>query len=194
MSYNLTGAITGGNVTLSKAGLALSGAGNTNYTTTAVGGASGIVAINQGAYQYVANVGATAAPTYDAASIGAVSGTANSGSIFRSLVAQQSPGGGISASYANSGCVFVFGLDRAGNVRVAQGRVVQITDTTTGSTPLPLPILPDWFTPFAYVTAKLVSATPASWVFGSGFWNATGLTLGTPVDIAVLPPTDPLSP
>jgi hypothetical protein len=191
MSYNLNGAITGGNITLSKAGITgLSGAATT-FSTSAVGGATGITYLNQGAINYVANLALQAVPVNDAGSVGAVLGTAASGQAFRPLVAQQAPAGySPNLVYPGSACVFVFGLDANGSVRVAQGKVVSYA----GNQSTPLPELPDWMTPFAYVVMSFTSATAASWTFGTGLWNATGLTINTPVNVGTLPPVDPVAP
>jgi hypothetical protein len=189
--YNLTGAASGGNITLVNAGITgLSGAAVT-FATSATGGATGITYLSAGTAKYLANISSVAVPVNDAGSIGAVAGTAASGQSFRALVAQQSPPG-ISPNiiYPASASVFVFGLDPSGNVRVAQGKVVSYT----GNQSTPLPELPDWMTPFAYVAISFTSTTPASWTFGTNFWNATGVTINTPVNVGLLPATDPIAP
>jgi hypothetical protein len=193
MSYNVGGALQGLTATLSNAGIAgLSGAAVT-FSTSATGGATGIVWSNQGAIKFLANIAAVAVPVNDAGSSTAVPATAASGAAFRPLVAQQAPAGySPNTIYVGSICCFVFGLDRAGNVRVAQGRVVQYSDTSALSTSAPLPIVPDWMTPFAYAVIKLVSATAASWTFGTGLWNAAGITIDAPVNVSSVPAVDPI--
>lgn len=189
MSYNVTGALQGGNLTLANPAIGgLSGAATTFTTTNAI---SYSVA---GKLFGKAAIGAAAVPVNDASTILAVAATAATGSAFRPLVAQQTPAG-FSANiiYAGSVACFVFGLDALGNVRVAQGRVVQYSDTSANSTTVPLPTLPDWMTPFAYAVIKLVSATATSWTFGTGLWNATGITIDAPVNIMAVPPTDPIT-
>lgn len=189
---NLNGSIAGGNVVLNKAGLTgLSGAATT-VSTSAGGGATSLIFMNQGKAYQKANLAGAATPINDAASASAVVGTAASGSAFRPLVAQQAPAG-LSTVYAGSACVFVFGFDPSGNLRVAQGQVVNYTDTSANSTVCPFPQLPDWFTPFAYAVIKLVSATAATWTFGTSNWNATGVTVDTPVDVCVLPAVPPVT-
>ncbi|MFI4939813.1 MAG: hypothetical protein ACHP7O_05670 [Burkholderiales bacterium] len=191
MSYNLTGAITGGNITLSKAGITgLSGAAVT-FSTSAVGGATGLTYLNAGIINYLANISTVAVPVNDASSNTAVAGTAASGAAFRPLVAQQAPAGySPNLIYPGSAAVFVFGLDPSGNVRVAQGKVVSYT----GNQSTPLPELPDWVTPFAYVVISFASSTVASWTFGTSLWNATGVIINTPVNVGILPPVDPIAP
>ena len=188
MSYNLTGAAQGGNLTLANAAISgLSGAATT-FTTT-----SPVSFTVSGKLFSKAAIGATAVPVNDAGTVLASNAVAASGSAFRALVAQQSPGFSANIIYAGSVACFVFGLDAAGNIRVAQGRVVQYSDTSPNSTTVPLPILPDWMTPFAYAVIKLVSTTAASWTFGTGLWNAAGITIDPPVNIMAVPPTDPIT-
>ena len=191
MSYNLTGAVQGGNLVLSRAG------GATANISAVSGGATtftiqNVTYVNQGKLYFKATAAGVSAPTNDASSTLAIAGTAATGAAFRPLVAQQAPGG-LTTVYTGSACAFVFGLDPSGNVRVAQGKVVNYSDTSANSTTCPLPSVPDWFTPVAYTVIKLVSATATSWTFGTGLWNATGITIDTPVDVAALPAVDPLT-
>lgn len=189
---NLNGSIAGGNVTLNKAGLTgLSGAAST-ITTSAGGGATSLIFMNQGKVYQKANMAGVATPTNDASSSTAVAATAATGAAFRPLVAQQAPGGKTTV-FTGSVCCFVFGLDPSGNLRVAQGEVINYTDTSANSTVVPFPQVPDWFTPFGYAVIKLVSATAATWTFGTSLWNATGITVDTPVDVCVLPAVPPIS-
>lgn len=183
---NLNGSIAGGNITLGKAGLTgLSGAAST-ITTSVTGGATSLTYMNQGRQYNKANLAGVATPVNDASTSLAVLGTAASGAAFRPLVAQQPPVGRTTI-YPGSVACFVFGFDTAGNLRVAQGEVVPYTDTSAGSTIVPMPQIPDWMTPFGYAVIKLVSATAASWTFGTSLWNATGVTIDTPVDVGVMP-------
>lgn len=191
MSYNLTGAVQGGNFTLSRAGGAtanitgLSGAAST-YTI------QNVTFSNQGKIYFKATAAGAATPTTNASSISATQANAASGAAFVAQVAQQALAGS-TVALAGSACAYVFGLDPAGNVRVSQGPIVNYTDTSANSTRCPLPSLPDWMTPVAYAVIKLVSATPATWLFGTGLWNAAGVTIDTPVDVAALPANDPLT-
>ena len=159
MSYNLTGALQGGNVTLVKAGLTgLSGAATT-FSTNALTFAIG-------AKVPAAKTFTTAAtPTTDA----------STGVAFKPLV-------------ANQVCVFLFGVDAGGNAKVAQGQAVPWTDTSANSTAVPFPSLPDTVAPFGYAVIKAGSTTSGNWTFGSSNWNATGIVVDTPVDI-IAPPS-----
>lgn len=86
--------------------------------------------------------------------------------------------------------VFVWGVNAAGAVKVAQGSV---EDTQAGVTTTPgsiirgpqFPSLPDDFCPCAYT---LIQTAPSAsdWTFGSSSWSATGIT-DTWVNIATLP-------
>ena len=195
MTMNINGGLVGGNLCTGKAGITgLSGAATT-FTIAAVGGATGLVYTVGGKYAPLkANAAGIATPVNDAGSALAVAATAATGAAFRPLVTQQAiASSGSPAIALGSACVFVFGLDILGNVRVAQGKVVPYNDTSAGSTICPLPILPDWFTPFSYAVIKLVSATASSWNFGSGLWNATGVTIDTPVDVMAVPAVDPIT-
>ncbi len=191
MSFNINGALQGGSITLSRAGGATA-------NISAVSGAVSTLTIqnvtysNQGKLLYKATALGVASPVNDASTASAVAGTAATGLAFRPLVAQQSPAG-LTQIYTGSACVFLWGLDPSGNLRVAQGRVVNYTDTSAGSTSVPMPTFPDWFTPVAYAVVKLVSATAATWAFGSGLWNAVGITVDAPVDVMTVPAVDPLT-
>jgi hypothetical protein len=90
----------------------------------------------------------------------------------------------------NKASVFVFGINAAGSIKVAQGSVedteVGITTTAGAFKNAPqFPMLPDDFCPLAYV---LVRAAPSasSWTFGTSSWTATGITTAF-VNINTLP-------
>lgn len=168
---NLTGSIAGGNIVFGNAGLTgLSGAATTLTTGKALD-----YLVQGKAYTKAAITGG-ATPTLDAAT----------GAAFKPLVAQQAPAG-LSTVYTGSACVFAFGFDAAGAVKVVQGPLVNYTDTSASSTSLQMPQVPDTVAVFGYAVIKLVSATAASWAFGTGNWNATGVTIDTPVNVGVLP-------
>ena len=86
--------------------------------------------------------------------------------------------------------VFVWGTNAAGEVKVAQGGIVN-TDvgvtTTPGSviTAPQFPSLPDDFLVHAYTLVQ-TAPSAAAWTFGSSQWGATGIT-DTWVNCAVLP-------
>ena len=191
MSYNLTGSAQGGSFSLSRAGGAtanisgLSGAAST-YTI------QNVTYSNQGKLYFKATAAAVASPVNDAASAAALAAIAATGAAYRLLVAQQAPAGKTTV-FTGSACAFMFGLDALGNTRVAQGEVINYTDTSANSTRCPLPTVPDWFTPVSYVVIKLVSATATSWQFGTGLWNATGVTIDPVVDLFTETAVDPLT-
>ena len=88
---------------------------------------------------------------------------------------------------ANEGSVFVYMFDKDGNLKCAQGEVV---DLDAGANFVTLPEFPridtDTYAPFAYLLIK-VDSTGSSWVQGTGNQSgATGVTY-TRQDIAVLP-------
>jgi hypothetical protein len=177
MTQSITNAIAGGNLSLGKAGLTgLSGAATTISTGKAID-----YLIHGAAYTKAAITGG-ATPTLDAAT----------GASFKPLVAQQAMAG-YTVPNVGSACVFVFCLDASGNLKVVQGPVSNYADTSAGSTPLQMPQLPDSVAPFAYAVIKLTSATAASWTFGTGLWNATGVTIDTPVDIGIMPARSPIT-
>ena len=171
MSYNLTGAIQGGNIVFANSGISgLSGAVSTYATANTIQ-----ASINGKLITPKTAITTTATPTTDVAK------TAFNGSstAFTPLL-------------ANQASVFVFTLDASGTVGVAQGPVVAYTDTSANSTPVPLPALPDTVVSFAYAVIKN-GATGSSWTFGSGLWNATGIVVDTPVNVSTLPATGPLT-
>ena len=194
MTINANGGLAGGSLTLNKAGLTgLSGAAST-ITTSVAGGATSLTYVNQGKMFLAANLAAAATPVNDAGSSLAVAATTASGAAFRPLVTQQAiTSSGSTAVVTGSACVFVFGYDRLGGLRVAQGKVVPYTDTSANSTICPLPFIPDYITPFSYAVIKLVNTVASSWTFGTSLWNATGVTIDTVVDVMDIPVTDPIT-
>jgi hypothetical protein len=166
MSYNLTGAAQGGNSVFVSAGLTgLSGAA----TTYSTGATSIQYSVNGKMPTAKAQVSGGASPTTDA----------NSGVAFPAMA-------------INKAAVFVWGLNAAGTVLVAQGPVVAWTDTTASSTVCPFPSIPDTMTPFAYHTIQN-GAAGSAWTFGASNWNATGITLPVVTNVSELPPTPPLT-
>lgn len=80
----------------------------------------------------------------------------------------------------NQGSVFVFGVNAAGAIKVAQGTVetTQTGVTTTAGAFInapQFPNLPDDFCPIGYVLVR-VAPSGSTWTFGSSNWNATGVT------------------
>jgi hypothetical protein len=166
MSYNITGALQGGNITLSKAGLV---AGTT--TTYTIG--TTFTFANQGKLFSKASASNAATPTTDF----------NTGVAFLPIVAGQS-------------CLFVFCVDVSGTVRVIQSlpfnlRQSQFTSTldiTGGYAALQFPSIPDSLTPFGYMSAEAISTLVGTWTFGVNNLAAgtTGLTLAF-TDVMALP-------
>lgn len=77
---------------------------------------------------------------------------------------------------ADKGCVFVWGLNSAGAVKVVQGPIENMDgDTDLFKVSPQFPDIPDTITPFAYQVITL-DGTASSWTFGSSNWNATGVT------------------
>ena len=80
----------------------------------------------------------------------------------------------------DTACAYVFGVNAAGAIKVAQGAVVatQVGVTTTAGdliVPPPFPPLPDDFCPIGYVLIRSAPSASA-WTFGSSNWDATGIT------------------
>lgn len=99
-------------------------------------------------------------------------------------------GAAFTALTDNQISVFVWGVNAAGAIKVAQG---SIEDTEVGVTTTPgsiitypqFPTLPDDFCPIGYT---LIQTAPSAsdFTFGSSSWDATGIT-DTWVNIATLP-------
>jgi hypothetical protein len=88
---------------------------------------------------------------------------------------------------ANNGCVFVFGFDSSGAIKVSQGGI-QALDTSGAFIISPqFPALPDTICPFGYLVFKGGSTLSGTWTFGSS--NLSGVTGATYtfVDIQTLP-------
>lgn len=93
---------------------------------------------------------------------------------------------------ASKGCVFVFGFNAAGAIKVAQGEIVDITTDADGANASFLdypefPSLPDDFAAFGYMVTK-VGASGTAWTFGSS--NLAGPpsnVLHTFADVQTLP-------
>lgn len=173
MTINANGGLVGGNVVLSRAGGAtanLSGitGAATTYTIQNVTYSVG------GKLYYKGTASGAATPTTDV-----VTGKA------------------FNAIQKNQGCVYVWTLDAAGNVGVAQGPL-PVSPTTTGTqtnvddsgnyTLLPqFPAIPDTLTPFAYSVVRTTSSYAGTgFLFGSANWNTAGV-VATAVDLLVLP-------
>ena len=87
-------------------------------------------------------------------------------------------------------CLFVFSWTADGAWHVHQGPVVLTADVVDESAALEFPSIPDTHVPFAYVSILHANATP--FLFGTGNWDQTGVTVGTVINCALLP-TQPLT-
>ena len=94
------------------------------------------------------------------------------------------------AQSANQACVYVWGVNAAGAIKVAQG---SIENTETGVTTTAgafikapqFPALPEDFCPIGYCVVR-TSPTGSAFTFGSTAWAASGITT-TFKNVAVLP-------
>lgn len=162
MSLNLTGQFGGGNLALGKAGLA---AGTTS--TYSIGNQTDY-AINGGAFRKAAASNA-ASPTTDG----------NTGKAFNALSANQT-------------CIFLFAMDAAGNVTVAQGPLVSTLEMAGGSAAAQFPLLGDGKTAFGYLLAQAGATLVGTWLFGTNnLSGVTGMTYTFRDVIAV--PTQPIT-
>lgn len=80
----------------------------------------------------------------------------------------------------NQACVYVFGVNAAGAIKVAQGSIedteVGVTTTAGSFRNAPqFPALPDDFCPIGYVLVR-TAPSASDWTFGSSNWTATGIT------------------
>lgn len=82
-------------------------------------------------------------------------------------------------------CVFVWGYNAAGTVKVCQGPKVLTADVMAGSKALVFPSIPDTMCPFAYHSVSHANAT--AWTFGTSPWNAAGVTIDTVIPVSQLP-------
>lgn len=84
------------------------------------------------------------------------------------------------AQAANQACVYVWGVNAAGAIKVAQGSIeaTQVGVTTTAgafiNTPQ-FPTLPDDFCPIGYCVVR-TSPTGSAFTLGSTAWAASGIT------------------
>lgn len=117
---------------------------------------------------------------------------ANTGAPFVPLY-----GGGSVANTPGEGTIFVWMVNAAGTVRVAQSlrspghqRAYPLdmlgNFTAQGGKPN-LPPIPEGFVPFAIMTVRAgATASASGWILGTNNWNATGITV-TIQDINTLP-------
>lgn len=84
------------------------------------------------------------------------------------------------AQKANEACVYVWGVNAAGAIKVAQGSIeaTQVGVTTTAGAFINVPqfpTLPDDFCPIGYSVVR-TSPTGSAFTFGSTGWAASGIT------------------
>lgn len=147
MSFNLTGAAYGGNITLGKAGLA---AGTTTTYTIATAFAYAIKGqlFTGGAGTNVAH------PTLDGAT----------GKAFVALAPDQA-------------CIVAYFVNAAGTVSAIQGPIIQNSQLTGGLAAAQFPQASDLLTPFAYALVQASTALVGTWLVGTNNWaGVTGLT------------------
>lgn len=90
----------------------------------------------------------------------------------------------------NTACCYVWGVNAAGAIKVAQGDIVDTevgVTTTPGSFIVapPFPALPDDFCPIGYTIIQ-TAPSASDFTFGTSEWGATGIT-DTWVNVATLP-------
>lgn len=155
--YDTLAAPFGGNFVTTKAAIGGFTAGISTYLAVN----AQVYAINGKAYAKAA-ITASASPTTDI----------NTGIAFVPVT-------------ANKGSVFVFALNAAGTVGVAQGSV-ETMESGAFINPPQFPRLPDTWTAFGYLVVKGASTVVGNWIFGVGLWDATGITVAAQ-DVLMLP-------
>ena len=101
----------------------------------------------------------------------------NTGAAFKGLAGTASSG---------QACVFVWGLNSSGDVKVCQGPVVPTDKDGNLEDPgLFFPAVKDDIAPFAYMVSKHYGQA-STWTFGSSNWNVSGFN-NTIVNVAQLP-------
>jgi hypothetical protein len=91
----------------------------------------------------------------------------------------------------NTACVYVFGVNAAGAIKVAQGSIVDTevgVTTTAGAFKVApqFPTLPDDFCPIGYIVVR-TAPSASDFTFGTSSWTATGITAATAVNVSTLP-------
>lgn len=166
----------GGNQILTKAALAADGGAVTTYSTTG----TMVFNIKGKAYTKAAVANGTT-PTTDI----------NTGAAFVKLV-----GGNSVANTPGQGSVFLWMVNAAGTVAVAQklispGYPQAYPLDMQGNFAQPFgkpdwPPVPEGYVPFAVMTVKAGATAGLSWIFGTNNWNATGVTVAVQ-DLGTLP-------
>ena len=153
MSQNLAGAVVGSNMNFVRAALV---AGTTTTITTTVATMYSI----DGKIYTKGTITNGATPTTDVMT----------GAAFVPLP--------IPTSAANAkGCAFVVALNAAGDIKVAQGPLVNVADVTGGMAMYQLRMLSDSLCPFGYIIVKGSATQVATWTFGTNnLSSVTGMT------------------
>lgn len=168
--------VAGSNQILTKAALAIDGGSVTTYSTT------GTMTFSIKGKEYTkAAVTNGTTPTTDI----------NTGAAFVKLV-----GGNSVANTPGQGTVFLWMINASGTIAVAQklispGYPQAYPLDMQGNFAQPFgkpdfPPIPEGYVPFAVMTVKAGATAATSWIFGSGNWNATGITVSVS-DINTLP-------
>lgn len=153
MSQNLSGAVVGSNMCFARVAL-VAGTTSTITTTVAAMYSIGGKIYTKGA---ITN-GAT--PTTDVMT----------GSAFIPLPIP-------SATVKPKGCAYVLAFNAAGDVKAAQGPLVDVDDVTNGDAMYGLPMLSDDLCPFGYIIAKGSASQVATWTLGTNnLSSVTGMT------------------
>lgn len=167
--YNLTNAAAGGNLSLSRAGGAVANISALGAATTYT--IQNVTYSVQGKLFFKATATGAATPVADV----------NTTFAFVGLP-------------ANKACTYMWAVNAAGVVQLAQGQIVPYTDTSANSTRTPLPSLPDTSTPLGYIVVKAGATAVGTWLPGaSNFTGVTGVTVDPYVDVMGLQATDPLT-
>lgn len=153
MSYNLAGAVAGSNMSFTRVALA---AGTTTTITTTVAAMYSI----SGKIYTKAAITNGATPTTDIMT----------GAAFVPLP--------IPTSAADAkGCVFVVAFNAGGDIKVAQGPLVNVADVTNGDAMYVMPELADSLCPVGYIIVKGSADQVATWTFGTNnLSSVTGIT------------------
>lgn len=154
---NLNDVNRSGTLTLSKGGLA---AGTTTtYSTTAA-----VLSCIKGKLYSKSAVTNGTTPTVDVVT----------GKAFQALTAGKS-------------CIFLFGFDSGGTIRVTQGPIVPTDDVNGDLAALHYPTFPDTIAAFGALIAKAGSTLVGTWTFGTNnLSGVTGMTY-TFADLAFVP-------
>lgn len=176
MSTNLTGAIFGGSIVLSRAGSATANVSGVTGAAITFASQNMTYAINGKLFYNTSGTIGTTTPTTDG----------NTGKAFNAV-------------QKNQGCTFVWCLNAAGAISVVQGplpispgtvgTVVNVDDSGNYTAAPQFPGIPDTLCAIAYSVVRLTSAyVGTGFLFGSANWNTTGVVVSTQ-DVVTLPPS-----